>query len=111
MSTKGDDVKKVQFRQGDVLITKVASRTKTSQPKGRDAGRIVLAYGEVTGHAHAIADLNALLFSDGDDLYLEADGTVSLRHEEHARIEIPGGTYKITRQREYTPGEIRNVAD
>lgn len=104
-----------QFRQGDVLITQVPSRPKAAKPKARDNGRVVLAYGEVTGHAHAIADATATLFSlldDGaEEMFLEADGTVTLRHEEHGHIEIPGGVYRVTRQREYTPEAIRNVAD
>jgi hypothetical protein len=108
-------MKQMQFRQGDVLITKVRSIPKAATEKARDAGRIVLAYGEVTGHAHAIADETATLFSlldDGkEELYLQADGTVTLRHEEHAPIEIPGGAWKVTRQREYSPEAIRNVAD
>jgi hypothetical protein len=104
-----------QFRQGDVLITKIRSIPKAATPKERDGGRVVLAYGEVTGHAHAIADETATLFSLLDDkaeeFYLLADGTVTLRHEEHAPITIDKGVYKVTRQREYSPEAIRNVAD
>jgi hypothetical protein len=108
-------MKQMQFRQGDVLVTKIRSIPRAATEKARDAGRIVLAYGEVTGHAHAIMDKTATLFSlldDGkEELYLEADGTVTLRHEEHAPVEIPGGVYRIVRQREYSPEAIRNVAD
>jgi hypothetical protein len=103
------------MRQGDVYITKVRSIPKAAQEKKRDGGRVVLAYGEVTGHAHAIVEETATLFSlldDGkEELYLEADGTVVLRHEEHSPITIDKGLYKVTRQREYSPEEIRNVAD
>ena len=105
----------MMMRQGDVLVTRISAKPKKATPKDRDGGRIVLAYGEVTGHAHAIAEETATLFSlldDGkEELYLEADGSVTLRHEEHAPITIPTGTYKITRQREYTPEAIRNVVD
>jgi hypothetical protein len=100
-----------QFRQGDVLIARVKAIPKGAKPVKRDRGRVVLAYGEVTGHAHAIVEPEALLFDDKGDLYLEADGTVTLRHEEHAPITIEPGVYKVTRQREYSPEEIRNVAD
>jgi hypothetical protein len=44
------------IRQGDVLLTPVASLPAGCQAVPLDKGRIVLAYGEVTGHAHAIAD-------------------------------------------------------
>ena len=104
-----------QYRQGDVLITRVRSIPKAAKAKARDNGRVVLAYGEVTGHAHAIVEAEATLFSLLDDtqeqLYLEADGTVHLRHEEHAPITIPPGRYRITHQREYQPDSIRRVAD
>lgn len=100
-----------QFRQGDVFIERVKALPKGATPKARENGRVVLAHGEVTGHAHAIADPEALLFDVGEELFLQADGAVTLRHEEHGAIAIPPGTYKVTRQREYSPDEIRNVAD
>lgn len=103
--------KAVQYRQGDVFIERVRARPKAAKPVARDRGRVVLAYGEVTGHAHAILEPEALLFDAGGELYLQADGTVTLRHEEHAPITLEKGTYRVTRQREYSPEEIRNVAD
>ncbi|MGH9523996.1 MAG: hypothetical protein ACRD3E_15850 [Terriglobales bacterium] len=39
-----------------------------------------------------------------------SDG-VRIVHEEHAPIVLPPGDYEIVRQREYSPEEIRNVAD
>lgn len=109
---KGKDMKKnALYRQGDVLLMRVASRPEGGKQVPRDGGRVVLAYGEVTGHAHAIADPAALLFDVNGEFFLEADGTVTLRHEEHAPIALEKGTYKVTRQREYSPEAIRNVAD
>lgn len=103
-----------QFRQGDVLIERVSSIPSNAKPVAREAGRIVLAHGEVTGHAHAIAAPNAALFQvEGEQAtYLEiSEALAALQHEEHGQIDIPGGTYRVTRQREYTPEAIRNVAD
>ena len=78
----------------------------------RDAGRIVLAYGEVTGHAHAIHSSDATLWENADGArYLEVKRAVRLMHEEHATITIPAGLFLITRQREYSPEAIRFVAD
>ena len=70
----------------------------------RDDGRIVLAYGEATGHAHAIADADAELIEleTGERFLVTARG-VSLRHEEHAAVELPPGSYRVVRQREYAP--------
>lgn len=99
-----------QVRQGDVLVMSGPAAKERSTVE-REAGRVVLAHGEVTGHAHAIADLGALLYEDGDGLFLEAAGSVTLRHEEHSPIQIPGGTHRVIRQVEYQPESIRPVAD
>lgn len=104
------------YRQGDVLIRTVAEIPSAANDVTPE-GRIVLAYGEVTGHAHALAKGSAREFSLAD-----ASGAVrrflsvvsesaTVRHEEHAPIPLPIGLYEIVQQREYTPEEIRNVAD
>jgi hypothetical protein len=81
----------------------------------RDAGRVILAYGEVTGHAHAIKAEGAALFRDPKlmAVFMTVSGgdAVALEHDEHSTIMIPPGAYRIIRQREYSPEEIRNVAD
>jgi hypothetical protein len=75
----------------------------------------VLAYGEVTGHAHAIRDKRAALFRDPKlaaiFMHVSGDGPVALDHQEHDTIHIPPGDYQVIRQREYTPDAIRDVAD
>ena len=80
------------FRQGDVLIRRTTHQlTATAKCISRDTGRIVLAYGEVTGHAHAIDDALAELFEEKDGrLYLRVDAGrgVELRHEEHGTVTI-----------------------
>lgn len=103
------------FRQGDVLIIPLNGK----MPKGceavkRDKGRVVLAYGEVTGHAHAIVSKNAELFTEpkAKRTFLRVVKTEALlRHEEHDTVKLPAGDYEIRHQREYTPEEIRRVAD
>jgi hypothetical protein len=103
------------FRQGDVLIVPIARLPAGLKPVGREHGRLVLAYGEVTGHAHAIRDKRAALFRDSKlaaiFMHVSGDGPVALDHQEHDTIHIPPGDYQIIRQREYTPDAIRNVAD
>lgn len=106
------------FRQGDILITRVTDPNSVSldgaKTVDRDNGRVVLAYGEVTGHAHALHDDNATLVevANGDRyLRIVGDSEVELRHEEHSKISLTPGLYKVTRQREYSPEEIRTVAD
>lgn len=106
-------MKKVVLRQGDVMLRRVPQRDLSEARKvPRDKGRIVLAYGEMTGHAHAIKALNVDLFEAAGRTFLAIDGdVVALEHEEHDTIEIPPGHYEIIKQREYAPDAIRTVAD
>lgn len=129
-----------QFRQGDVLITRVRSNVpKGATPIARDKGRVILAYGEVTGHAHAICDDGVCLLTLEDQaemaeaarkllasvgltrcdlrpeevvgfLEVGCDGA-ALTHDEHETHQFSEGTYVVTRQREYSPEAIRSVAD
>lgn len=99
------------IRQGDVLVVKCDADLDLAEPVPLEGGRIILAHGEATGHAHAIRSKRAALYSLDGDRYLRVDATVTLRHEEHAPHAIKAGTYKVIRQVEYTPEEVRNVAD
>ena len=103
------------FRQGDVLIIPVKAMPKAVEPVARENGRVILAHGEVTGHAHAIKDRRAGLFRDPKlaaiFMHVSGDGPVALEHDEHDTIHIPPGSYQVIRQVEYTPEAIRNVAD
>ncbi len=93
-----------QYRQGDVLIMAVEGLPTDLAAMSRDQGRVVLAEGEVTGHAHAIVDREAVLYEgDGDDRFLEVASPVTVTHEEHDAIDLPPGVYQVVRQREYTP--------
>jgi hypothetical protein len=110
----GSTVKKVMhYRQGDVLLVRRTRLPRGTKPVPRDRGRIVLAYGEVTGHAHAIDEEFAELVEVEKQRFLRVPGkeVATLVHEEHAAIEVPPGIYEVRQQREYSPEEIRNVAD
>jgi hypothetical protein len=99
------------FRQGDVLIERIDSIPKKAKEIKRK-GRLVLAEGEATGHAHVIKDRLARLFGDDDgNRYVSLEQDAVLEHEEHAPHRLEAGNYKVTRQREYSPEAIRNVAD
>jgi hypothetical protein len=105
------------YRQGDVLIRQIESLPANVAPvDNTKLGRIVLAYGEVTGHAHAIALDEATEYSMAEAgaavrRFLEVASSATVKHEEHAAIPLPPGVYEIVQQREYTPEAIRNVAD
>ena len=100
------------YRQGDVLVIRDDKATG-GEAIPRDKGRVVLAYGEVTGHAHAIRNPNVCQLRNEGHTILRVDGPASalLEHEEHATIELPPGNYRVVIQQEYTPEEYRNVAD
>jgi len=119
--------KTLTIRQGDVALIQVASLPQGCTLVPLDKGRIVLAYGEVTGHAHAIADHGIderaaeiadaaiararLWVAPSGERFLEVREPVTLRHEEHTQHTIPPGIYKQPAQVEYTPAELRRVAD
>ncbi|MEO5878317.1 MAG: hypothetical protein ABIS86_08110 [Streptosporangiaceae bacterium] len=104
------------YRQGDILIVPVPEESVPAGlvPADRDhRGRMVLALGEATGHAHALQAPGTLLRDGGlmSPDYLHLPGGGRLSHEEHAAIVLPSGWYRIVRQREYLPGAVRVVAD
>ena len=104
------------FRQGDVLLERVDAIPKGATRKHPDNGRVILAYGEVTGHAHAVetdADVVEAYLAELDgQVYLSAPATARVVHEEHGTIPLPKGIYRVVRQREGTDAqEPRQVAD
>ena len=107
---------KNQYRQGDVFLEQVAKAPKEARPIDREGGDVILAHGEVTGHAHRIGAINATLqqATDGERyLTIAGEHIALLTHEEHAPIALPPGDYRVTIQREYDWAEqaSRAVAD
>lgn len=106
-------------RQGDLLFVQIEG----PKPEGTDGvvADGVLARGESTGHAHRIApeDLHAGkakvyvmdMMEEPRRLVIEAYEQVRVLHEEHKPIVLERGTYEVRQQREFTPTEIRYVAD
>lgn len=100
----------VQYRQGDVLLVAVEAIPARAVPVPRHRNQVVLAYGEATGHRHAIGERHAeLLAVSGEEVerrFLRIVGTEALLvHEEHDPIALPAGIYQVIRQREYVPEE------
>ena len=103
------------YRQGDVMLIQVDEAERGAKI-AREDGRVVLAHGELTGHAHAIASKDATLYEAATALalgtrILTTRRAVKLVHEEHATIRVPVGTWLVRIQREYSPEALRNVAD
>lgn len=100
-----------QIRQGDVYLrpcNALPSNAKKIKPVN---GRVVLAEGEATGHAHTIDAECATLFGVDESMVVVVDKPTTLDHQEHGTIEVAPGTYWVTRQREYSPEAIRRVLD
>jgi hypothetical protein len=110
-------------RQGDVLLVRIDALPANLAEAKRDIiGRIVLAYGESSGHAHAIRDKGVcgLRMAGSEEVdYLEVGGSGAVvNHEyesgqmaEHHPISLPAGFYKVVRQVEYSPEAIKRVVD
>lgn len=95
------------YRQGDLLIVPVKSATKSQHSRPRTDG--VIQEGEATGHAHRLAGGEA--WDDQGTTFISSSGSAVLTHDEHDTITLPEGSYKVIRQREFTPEGERVVRD
>lgn len=103
------------YRQGDVMIAQVEEIPAGLNPVPLDNGRVILAYGEVTGHAHAVVG-DVELFAPDDvaeleERFMRVEQEAKVVHEEHGTITLPPGDYRVQRQREYAPEAPVWVAD
>ncbi len=106
----GDDVDKMVYRHGDVGLKRIAAIPKGAKAQER-RGDIILAEGEVTGHAHRIADPTVRVWCEDDKRYIEVTTATVLDHEEHGPITLEPGIYEVLQQREYTDVGLRDVRD
>lgn len=123
---------KGQYRQGDVLVFDRKEKPKRGEEIPREGGRVVLAHGEVTGHAHVIGERGCSLYQDDSvrsapdamaligiagglvaDRLLVTKQPVPLEHEEHDKIPLPAAAEKTVRiQVQWDPSaQISNVVD
>ena len=102
-------------RQGDILIIPTGKIPDGVSEVPRDQGRLILAYGEATGHAHVLDTPDAVLLAaditEMQERFLQVETEAQLVHDEHDPITIPPGQYIVRRQREYAPERNMWVAD
>lgn len=98
------------YRQGDVHIVAVHSIPDGATQEKRK-GDIILAHGEVSGHAHRIKSKKAVAWEAAAERFLQAMEQTPITHEEHVKIPADQGSYIVVIQTEYTPAELRRVAD
>ena len=104
-----------QIRQGDVLLI----ATAISRPKGLKAKRqVILAEGEMTGHAHRLTASKVFEWSQNGQRYVQVAGETpgEIDHEEHdpnpAAVVAPNVTYRIVPQQEWDlSGQWRKIVD
>lgn len=105
----------MMFRHGDVLLIR---RDETAEaPHAAEESDVVVAEGEVTGHAHRVRGAGAMLRDLSTTategilrLYLPQGGTIT--HEEHRPITLPPGVYEVRHQRTLAqPGVWERVRD
>jgi len=94
-----------QIRQGDILLVEVSELP----PKDADIKkRVILAEGEITGHAHKLTAEKGIV-SWGDFVLVQGDEPGELHHEDHdptPAAVIPAGiTFKVIHQKEFTLDE------
>lgn len=100
-------MEKANYRHGDVLIVPT-----TDEIKGEKEQELILARGEVSGHAHRITEGKAALFKFDNKTYLRVTSEFAmLTHEEHKALSIPQGDYEIKIQQDYEPEGWKRVQD
>ena len=106
------------YAQGDILLIKVESIPQKKKKYDRQNGKIILAWGEKTGHHHRIEDDTTQAWVDDNDaVWLEVKDLIEearVIHEEHGEIRLPEGYYRVIReQRQFQSerGEQKKVED
>lgn len=129
MDNKKNTEIRISNQHGDVLLRPITHLPKTAKVVPAENGRLVLAKGESTGHAHTLLDMPGVRLYTLDELTEEMRswecGTPAvlevtqpiprnlLTHEEHGPQMIEPGLYHIgaVREFDYLASEARKVRD
>lgn len=104
-----------QIRQGDVLLDPAA----VAMPEGvQPKSEVILALGELTGHAHRLASACVYEWEANGQRYVRVEGKEpgTLTHEDHdpipAAVVASGVTYRVVPQRQWDlQGQWQKVTD
>lgn len=99
------------FRQGDVMLVRVNALPENAQKTKPGQRGVVLAEGEVTGHAHTMSADTTTMYTALQREWVVVETDTDLTHEEHDALTIPAGIWRVVHQREYDAGEVRRVLD
>jgi hypothetical protein len=97
-------------------LVRVREIPKDAIEQPQKGKKLILALGEATGHHHRFeflnTDHNVRMFKTNLGVrYLDISEPADLLHEEHATARVPAGKWMLPQQVEYTPAELRRVAD
>lgn len=107
--------------QGDFLIIRVDGLPSDIEDFASEGNHYVIAHSE-TGHNHVMERTHVKAYKpkgvperDLYELFLLVEEDTTIEHlrsfDTHETLLVPSGTYKIRRQREYTPEGYRRAAD
>jgi hypothetical protein len=102
------------MRQGDVLLRPLTIPS-TAKAVKKNKDWVVLAYGEETGHAHAIYEPDKIVILEvrskqAISKFMRVLSDTVLKHEEHRPLPLKAGEeYEIIRQRQYDWFEERAI--
>ena len=101
----------VEIRHGDVHVQRLGGAV-TDGWVGEPAPEAVLAYGEVTNHAHRVRrapgatfDPELLTMAGAEFSILRLRDKAILSHEEHKDIALDPGVYRVSIKRQYAEDE------
>lgn len=101
------------YQQGDVLLKKIDALPNGAESVKPQARGVVVAWGEVTGHAHVLDPRNVTEFEIGGMRFLEVRETSPMTHEEHDPQVVAPGIYEIggVVEKDWLADAVRPVVD
>lgn len=99
------------YQQGDVILFKIEELPPAKELVLRKDK--IIAEGEATGHHHQVFGNANVFNAPGKQMFLEVINQSCLRHEQHKKIELPAGLYRIEgiREKDHFSEAIRRVVD
>ena len=100
-------------QQGDVLIKKINKLPEGLEKIKTKNNLWIIAEGETTGHYHAIAEKEAIVYEKEGKKYILTEEGFTITHQEHEKIKVEPGLYEIGIVQEYDPFQktIENIRD
>lgn len=101
------------YQQGDVLLKIVDGLPGGAEKVAPRARGVVVAEGEVTGHAHVFAPDAVTEYLLAGKRYVKVEKPTALVHEEHLAVTVQPGVYEIggVVEKDWMEDAVRPVVD